>query len=180
MRKTIVAGLLMIMPLCGQPMLADDAAPPADTPTTNPADMPADNPTDAPTTNPSDPAKISDIHKLLQLSGAGKLGTQVAAQMIPALQKAIPNVPQEFWTEFQKDIHPDELEDLIVPIYDKHFSHEEIRQLIEFYKSSIGKKLAGELPAISKESMEAGEKWGQQIALKAIKEAQARQQAPAN
>jgi uncharacterized protein len=165
MRKTILAGFLILLPIGGQPMFADDAPP------TGPSAS-----TDAPTSQPADSEKVADIHKLLNLSGSGKIGVQVVAQMIPALQKALPTVPQDFWDDFQKEIHPEELEELIVPIYDKHFSHEDIKKLIAFYESPIGKKLAGELPSISQESMQAGQQWGRQIAQKAIKEVQEKQQ----
>ena len=35
----------------------------------------------------------------------------------------------------------DKLIELLVPIYEKHFSHEEIREMIKFQKSKTGKKI---------------------------------------
>ena len=37
---------------------------------------------------------------------------------------------------------------MIVSVYDTHFSDEELKQLIAFYESPIGKKAASVLPAI--------------------------------
>ena len=39
----------------------------------------------------------------------------------------------------------------LVAIYDKHFSEDEIRSLLQFYSSPVGKKAAAEWPAMMKE-----------------------------
>jgi len=39
----------------------------------------------------------------------------------------------------------------LVGIYDKHFSDEEIKGLLEFYGSPLGQKVAAELPGINRE-----------------------------
>jgi hypothetical protein len=115
-------------------------------------------------TQPSDSAeeqaKRADIRRVLEMSGAGKVGVQIMAQMIVQFQKAFPNVPQSFWNDFLKGVNADELNDLAIESYDKHFTHDDIRQLIEFYNSPIGRKMTAELPSISKECMAAGQKWG--------------------
>jgi len=41
----------------------------------------------------------------------------------------------------------------MVNIYDKHFTHEEIKDLIQFYESPTGKKLLEKNPEISKDLM---------------------------
>jgi len=48
----------------------------------------------------------------------------------------------------------------MVPMYDRHFSHEEIRALIQFYETSIGHRMIEVMPQIMQESMAAGEEWG--------------------
>jgi len=58
---------------------------------------------------------------------------------------------------------------MVVPIYDKHFSHEDVKELIKFYQSPIGQKLVREQPGIVTESMAAGQKWGQHIAADVLK-----------
>ena len=56
----------------------------------------------------------------------------------------------------------------LVPVYIKHFSHEEVKQLISFYSSPIGKKFVEKQALIIPESMQIGQRWGQEAAQKAI------------
>ena len=59
---------------------------------------------------------------------------------------------------------------MLIPIYDKHFSHNDIKELIQFYESPIGKKYLEATPSITQESYRAGEEWGNKIGLDIINE----------
>lgn len=120
-------------------------------------------------------AKERDIRKLMQMTGAANMGLQVADSMIAQFKKGMPQIPDEFWTEFRNEINANELTNLVVPIYAKHFSHDDIKQLIAFYKTPIGKKLIALQPQIMQESMAAGQKWGTKIGQRAIKKLRERQ-----
>lgn len=117
----------------------------------------------------ADKAKAADIKKLMTLTGAGNLGIQAMGQMLQVLKQATPKVPEAFWAEFQKEVNPDELVDRVVPIYAKHLSHGEIKELIKFYETPLGKKLIATLPAITQESMVVGQQWGMDLANRARK-----------
>lgn len=75
----------------------------------------------------------------------------------------MPDVPADFWTDFQKECDSNTFIDMIVPVYEAHFSDDEVKQLIAFYESPIGKKLAAAQPLIVQESMTVGQKWGRQV-----------------
>jgi hypothetical protein len=45
------------------------------------------------------------------------------------------------------------VEDLSYPIYDKHFTEAELRDLVTFYRSETGKKIVAEMPSVISESM---------------------------
>jgi uncharacterized protein len=111
-------------------------------------------------------AKRLDILKLQQLSGAKRIGQQNTQRMLermleqlrrnqPSLpDRAIQAVRQELEAFVEEKFFADGgLLDQQAPIYHEHFTHEEIRQLIGFYASPIGRKLAQEQPAISVEMM---------------------------
>jgi hypothetical protein len=49
----------------------------------------------------------------------------------------------------------DELLDVIVPVYQQHFTHADLVTIIEFYKSPTGQKFINESPAVLSESMQA-------------------------
>ncbi|MGB9599493.1 MAG: DUF2059 domain-containing protein [Myxococcota bacterium] len=122
--------------------------------------------------NKPDSQKISDIRRLLELTGSGNLGMQVMKNMINSYKQMMPDVPQSFWDSFIQEVNADSLVELIIPIYDKYLSHEEVKDIIKFYESPSGKKLIKVLPSITEESMEAGRNWGKEISNKLIKRLQ--------
>ncbi|WP_035672221.1 DUF2059 domain-containing protein [Flavobacterium sp. 83] len=108
-------------------------------------------------------SKKDNIKNLLELTGSGKLGVQVGQNMINSFKKSYPNVPVEFWDDFLKEMNSDTLINLIIPIYDKYYTESEIKQLSEFYQSSLGKKVISTMPLVVKESMQVGQTWGKEI-----------------
>ncbi len=122
-----------------------------------------------------DSAKQKDIRHLLQITGSGELGTQVMTQMLSNMKKTLPNVPEKFWTDFMKEVHTDELVDLIVPVYDRNLTQDDVKQLIRFYESPTGKKFVSVLPKLTQESMVVGENWGRALAQKVMAKIQAQQ-----
>lgn len=42
---------------------------------------------------------------------------------------------------------------VMIPVYQKHFTHNDLNAMIAFYSSPVGQKLVRELPAITAESM---------------------------
>src|SRR5690348_8393007 len=92
-------------------------------------------------------AKHQDTEKLMELVGTRQILRDIFDQdidaQIAAMRHARPDVPDQFWqdftVEFKRQASPDELMKAILPIYDKHFTHQEIRQLIAFYQSPLGR-----------------------------------------
>jgi uncharacterized protein len=109
------------------------------------------------------------INTLLEMTGAGKIGVQVMENMIATFRKSMPNVPSDFWDEFLKDAKPETLIELMIPVYAKHYTDEEIVQLIDFYRTPLGKKVIEKLPLISQESYVIGAEWGRKLSEQAIK-----------
>ena len=112
------------------------------------------------------PDKVKDIRRLLDLTGSGKLGVQVMGQMVTQFKTMLPKVPPKFWDDFMKQASPDELIDLIVPLYDKRLTHGEVKDVIKFYQTQAGKKLVSVLPELTAESMEVGKQWGMKLGMK--------------
>jgi hypothetical protein len=107
--------------------------------------------------------KQQDIRKLLVLTGSAQLGMQVMSQLMQQFKASRPGVPEKFWEDFMKKVRVDDLIDLIVPIYDKHLQHAEVKDLIKFYETPTGRKLVRVLPLITQESMVAGQRWGMKL-----------------
>ena len=115
----------------------------------------------------------ADIRELMAMTGAGNVGVQVMNQMLAPMQQARPGVPAEFWDRFMEKVDPGELVDMTVPIYARHFTHEEIKELVAFYKTPLGQKVIATLPAVMQESMAAGQKWGEELGRKIANELRA-------
>ena len=113
---------------------------------------------------------LETAKNLMIASGSGTLGIQVMKQIINMQKQRLPQVPENFWSGFMKMVSPDQLVNLTAPIYAKHFSVKEMKEMIAFYNSPTGKKLVSKLPVITQESMVLGSQWGQQIARKIIDE----------
>jgi hypothetical protein len=86
---------------------------------------------------------------------------------LEAFHQGRPDIPADFWTEFgrqlREEMKPEDLTELVIPIYQRHFTADEMRQLVAFYETPLGRKVATELPAVQQEAMEAGGEWGQKM-----------------
>jgi uncharacterized protein len=109
-----------------------------------------------------------DVRTLLKLTRADQLGTQVADAMIAQFKATMPNIPNDFWDAFRDEMKPEELVDLVVPIYAKHFTQDDIRGLIAFHKTPLGQKLIDKQPLIMQESMATGRLWGMRLGQRAM------------
>jgi len=109
------------------------------------------------------PAKEAKIRRILQLTGSAQLGTQVINQLLGSFKTAMPQVPAAFWSDVQKEIRPDDFVNLVIPIYARHFSDNDLDGLIAFYSSPLGQRVTHELPAVTSECLVAGQEWGRKL-----------------
>ncbi len=111
-----------------------------------------------------DPEKEADLRSLLQYVGAKdqlqSVASESATQYREKLSASVKNVAddskrQELITvasgSFQKNFDQQRALQQIAAIYDKHFSDDEIKGLLDFYSSPLGQKFAAETPKINKE-----------------------------
>jgi hypothetical protein len=108
-----------------------------------------------------DPQKDSDIRSLLELIGARDMIQEAAANSTEQYRQRLTSLAanddkaqeaiNSYLAVFQKKFDADALADQLVTIYDKHYTAEEIKGLLQFYGSPLGQKVATELPKISKE-----------------------------
>lgn len=117
----------------------------------------------------SQPGKDSDskaeatARELLEMSGGGKLGDRVIEQIVKSFQEKLPDVPASFWDEIRKEIHTNDLVTLAAPAYVKHFTVNEMRDIMKFYKTPAGAKLVQSMPEITQEMSRVGKEWGKGV-----------------
>lgn len=104
-------------------------------------------------------ARYNDIRTLIILEVSEEIFIQSFGQEMETFKKRDLGVPDDLWTTFIKTLNYEELIELMLPIYDKHYTHEEIRQLIKFYNTPLGKKYSFTLPTITRESSSIILKW---------------------
>ena len=75
-----------------------------------------------------------------------------------------------FFEKFRSKLTGDTLIALVVPVYDKHYSDDEIKQLIAFYETPIGKRTVTEMPQVLAESQQVGSKYGETVGRDAMLE----------
>src|SRR5215813_1083026 len=134
-------------------------------------------------TAPIDPDKEADIRSLMELVGARDMVQDGVAysteQYRERLLATVPNNEKgqafvnSFANAYQKKLDIDQLTEQLIPIYDQHFTHEDIKNLLQFYGSPLGQKVAAEMPKINREiqsrSRAAGTRAAKE-ALQALKE----------
>lgn len=119
------------------------------------------------------PEKRADIERLLDMTGAMALSTQMAsavtAQLFQVIKKARPDIPAKVLDALPAEVQAtfaanmDSFKEAIIPIYHKHFSASEIKEIIQFYSTDLGKKTIRLMPVLMQESMLAGQRWGQSL-----------------
>ena len=108
-----------------------------------------------------DTAKQTDIRSLMELVGARDVVEDGANNAIEqSREKLLASVPNNdkgqafvnaFAASYQKRFDLDQVSGQLVTIYDKHFTEEEVKGLLQFYGSPLGQKVAAEMPKISRE-----------------------------
>ena len=113
--------------------------------------------------------KEAKVRKLMQLSGAGNLGKQLIDAMLDQFNQ-MPNIPEGFVAKFKEKARAEDLVDLVVPIYVKHFDDATLQAVLDFYQSDAGRTFAAKQPQVLAESQRAGQKWGMELAQKVLAE----------
>src|SRR5882724_13350368 len=127
-----------------------------------------------------DPDKEADIRYLMELVGARDMmqdGINTSTEQYR--EKLLATVPNNekgqafvnaFVDAYQKRVDVDQVNDQLVDVYDKHFTDDEIKSLLEFYGSPLGQKVASEMPKISREIQTQSRTAGAKAAKEALKE----------
>jgi hypothetical protein len=117
------------------------------------------------------PEREHEIRVLLELVGTQALLEQTLVQMEhsvrPVLESSLPpgeyreKLIAAFFVKFRSKFTVKQMLDLAVPVYDKYFTSEEIRGLIQFYQTPLGQKSVSVLPQLTTELMNEGRKLGE-------------------
>jgi hypothetical protein len=123
---------------------------------------------------PVDPAVRADIEKLMAITGSANLGAQMATQVSDAFldsfkqttlnvvpPRVIEIVREVLTIDFAKAFNGPEIKDQQIALYAKYFTHADIKGLIAFYETDLGRKAVANMPSLMREGGEIGQRWAQ-------------------
>ena len=122
------------------------------------------------------PAKRADIEKLMQITGPPAVTKQISnffiRQMSRSIKAARPDLPAKTYRILGEEINSviekqmtakGGFLDMVIPIYAKHFNHKDIKGLLKFYQTDLGKKTIKIWPLILQESMTLAQDWSKSL-----------------
>ncbi len=121
-------------------------------------------------------AKRADIEKLMRITGPPDVTKQMSnffiRQMSQAIKSSRPDLPAKTYQILGEEINSVIEEqmtakggflDMVIPIYARHFSHDDIKGLLKFYQTELGKKTIKTWPLILQESMILAKDWSKSL-----------------
>ena len=96
--------------------------------------------------------------QFIKMTGSADLFTSAIDQvgaMVPADKK------EAYKKEARATL--DDLYSDLADIYMKEFTHEDVKELVAFYKTDLGKKLASKQGLLAQKGMSAGQSWGMDL-----------------
>ena len=123
------------------------------------------------TANPvfSETSKEKDIRRLLQASGILDQLVYMQETLLNNISMMVTGsfstIPEAFWGEFNKLVGKKEMNELIdrvIPVYDKHMSHETVKKLITMFETPFWNSWKEKMPVISREAGLIGSEWGRE------------------
>ena len=125
-------------------------------------------PTEPDTTVPAHPATVEQIHQYYTLTHSIDTARKIMDQTVVAMQATSPEyLPQDFWDDMRKSLAALDLEAAFTPAFQKYFSEEDMRGILDFYRSPSGQRLLAAQPQIASymqaQLRTVGQKIGQEV-----------------
>jgi hypothetical protein len=117
----------------------------------------------------ADSTRSADVITLLELTGSYKLAMQTMSQVLNAVHDNFnrrnpdKKISDEMWSQLVNDsigeLDKESYYKMMVPIYEKYLSAEDVREITAFYKTPVGRKFISIMPDIMKDAGVAAQEW---------------------
>jgi len=114
-------------------------------------------------TDEIDNEKRNDIIQLLIVSGTADFAFAVIDDVIHTYKQYFTQVAPEYWENFKSSTNVKPFLDSIIGIYYSRFDHDEIKDLLKFFDSPVGRKWTLELTNMNEEVMTQANIFGLQV-----------------
>jgi len=121
--------------------------------------------------SPAAPSE-AQVRELFEAMHLDQMFGQMNTQIVGAMSEAVPCIPSSYWQNFIDAGNRDQLLARMVPIYQQHFTQQDVTGLLKFYRSALGQKVITQMPMTMAEGMKIGQAWGRERAEGMIKELQ--------
>lgn len=114
-----------------------------------------------------DPQYNAAVKELLEASNGYESTRLMIEQMKTTYLNVFPNIPENVMIELFQKMESRLMEkqvSLTTSVYVNHFTLSDIKELVAFYKSPIGRKYAKEIPTVTQELYQKGAQLGQEVA----------------
>jgi hypothetical protein len=120
---------------------------------------------------------LAAAHELIEVTGATTLFNPLIAGVVeqakilylqqnPALAKDLNEIAAKLRTDFAPRFS--ELTDKVAELYAEHFTEQELKDILAFYRSPVGKKMLAEQPKVVEDSMKFAQTWANKLTEEAI------------
>ncbi len=105
-----------------------------------------------------DAAFKNDVKKVIEMTGA-------SAQIDVAKKQILGMIPEAKQAAFLKDFDATmpSYFDKVADVYMKEYTHAEIKDMIKFYETPLGKKITSKAGVLTEKTMEAAQAWGVEL-----------------
>ena len=95
-------------------------------------------------------------------------------QMTAMLKQQLPQAPDEFWKELDASMNGmyDKMIKAVIPVYKKYLTLDDLKEIIKFYETPVGKKLSEMNPKATAEILPIAQQIGMQTMQELMQKAQ--------
>ena len=104
----------------------------------------------------------ADIMKLQQVNGSVATTNSIFPRLVAQLKQSNHALTELQWVSMKTDVFDTEVASLneqLIPTFKKYFTQAEIKEMIAFYETPTGKKMAATTPQISMDQMQLTQTW---------------------
>ncbi len=112
------------------------------------------------------------VRQLFEVMHLGQMFGQMNSQMAGMMGQAVPCVPASYWQGFIDASGGEQLLNRMVPVYQQHFTAEDVAGMLKFYQSPLGQKVITRMPLAMAEGMKIGQQWSRERGEVMIRELQ--------
>lgn len=105
-----------------------------------------------------DAAFKSDVKKVIELTGA-------SAQVDVAKKQILGMIPEAKQADFLKEFNASlpSYFDKMAEVYMQEYTHADVKEMIKFYESPVGKKIGSKAGVLAEKTMEAAQAWSVEL-----------------